>query len=265
MGVAGIGIFPALVALFLGACSTVQYTVDDGRKVNETLLANLRALGHGERALRPAIARSAALNDPDCSRQWELPISVATSFEWEEDDRVAWVRALQVDERLTVVAAAPDAGLAVGDKIVEIQGYKKKDSNKMLAELASLRDDGDPFKVKTAAGKTITLKPFQVCRGYTRLAPPVTPGYQDFHWLMSVHPLDIFRPQITPDEALWMVLWTQGLSEEGGARMKTYHYSKEIVSTLFEVASLATGLNAAAQAAKVAVNQAAQADRKSVV
>ncbi|WP_442770078.1 hypothetical protein [Zoogloea ramigera] len=247
------------MSLFLGACSTVQYTVDDGRKVNETLLANLRALGHGERALRPAIARSAALNDPDCSRQWELPISVATSFEWEEDDRVAWVRALQVDERLTVVAAAPDAGLAVGDKIVEIQGYKKKDSNKMLAELASLRDDGDPFQVKTAAGKTATLKPFQVCRGYTRLAPPVTPGYQDFHWLMSVHPLDIFRPQITPDEALWMVLWTQGLSEEGGARMKTYHYSKEIVSTLFEAASLAPGLNAAPQAAKVAVNQAAQA------
>ncbi len=249
----------ALASLLLGACSTVQYTVDYGRKVNETLLANLRALGHGERALRPAIARSAALNDPDCSRQWELPISVATSFEWEEDDRVAWVRALQVDERLTVVAAAPDAGLVVGDKIVEIDGYKKKDSNKMLAELASLRDDGDPFPVKTAAGKTVTLKPFQVCRGYTRLAPPVTPGYQDFHWLMSVHPLDIFRPQITPDEALWMVLWTQGLSEEGGARMKTYHYSKEIVSTLFEVASLATGLNAAAQAAKVAVNQAAQA------
>jgi len=129
----------------------------------------------------------------------------------------------------------------------------------MLAELASLRDDGKAFPVRTAAGKTLTLKPFQVCRGYTRLAPPVTPGYQDFHWLMSVHPLDIFRPQITPDEALWMVLWTQGLSEEGGARMKTYHYGKEIVTTLFEIASLATGLNAAAEAAKVAVNQAAQA------
>ena len=56
------------------------------------------------------------------------------------------MRALGVDERLTVVAAAPDAGLAVGDKIVEIDGYKKKDSNKMLAELASLRDDGDRFR-----------------------------------------------------------------------------------------------------------------------
>ena len=249
----------ALASLLLGACGTVRYTVDDGRKVNETLLANLRALGHGERALRPAIARSAALGDPDCSRQWELPISVATSYEWEEDDRVAWVRALQVDERLTVVAATPDSGFAPGDKIVEIDGYKRRDSNKMLAELASLRDDGKAFPVRTAAGKTLTLKSFQVCRGYTRLAPPVTPGYQDFHWLMSVHPLDIFRPQITPDEALWMVLWTQGLSEEGGARMKTYHYGKEIVTTLFEIASLATGLNAAAEAAKVAVNQAAQA------
>lgn len=249
----------ALASLLLGACGTVRYTLDDGRKVNETLLANLRALGHGERALRPAIARSAALGDPDCSRQWELPISVATSYEWEEDDRVAWVRALQVDERLTVVAATPDSGFAPGDKIVEIDGYKRRDSNKMLAKLASLRDDGKAFPVRTAAGKTLTLKPFQVCRGYTRLAPPVTPGYQDFHWLMSVHPLDIFRPQITPDEALWMVLWTQGLSEEGGARMKTYHYGKEIVTTLFEIASLATGLNAAAEAAKVAVNQAAQA------
>ena len=244
--------------LLLGACSSIKYTVDDGRKVNETLLSNLRLLGHGERSLRPAIVRSAGLKDPDCSHQWELPFSVATSYEWDEDDRVAWVRALQVDERLTVVAAAPDIGLAPGDKIVDIKGYKKNDANKMLRELAELRDDGEPFPVKTAAGRTVTIKPLQVCRGYARLAPPVTPGYQDFHWLMSVHPLEIFGPQITPDEALWMVLWTQGLSEEGGARMKTYHYSKEVVSTLFEIASLATGLNAAAQAAKVAVNQAAQ-------
>ncbi|MDD3352523.1 hypothetical protein [Zoogloea sp.] len=252
---------PCLLILttLLSACSTVKYTVDDGRKVNEGLLASLRMLGHGERALRPAIARSAALKDPECSRQWELPFSVATSYDWPEDDRVAWVRALQVDERLTVVAATADSGLTPGDKIVDIDGYAKRNSTKMLEELAELRDDGDPFPIKTAAGKTIVIKPFQVCRGYTRLAPPLTPGYQDFHWLMSIHPLEVFVPQVSADEALWMVLWTQGLSEEGGARMKTFHYSKEIVSTLFEVASLAVGLNAAAEAAKVAASQAAQA------
>lgn len=249
----------ALATCVLCACGGMKYTVDDGRKVNETLLGNLRLLGHGERALRPAIVRSGALNDPDCNRQWELPFSVATSYDWSEDDRVAWVRALQVDERLTVVAATPESGLVVGDKLVELQGYRRDDATKMLAELASLRDDGKPFAVKTAAGKTLTIKPLQVCRGYVRLAPPLTPAYQDFHWLMSIHPLEIFAPQISPDEALWMVLWTQGLSEEGATRMKTYHYTKEVVSTLFELASLATGLNAATQAAKVAVNQAAQA------
>ena len=237
----------------------MKYTVDDGRKVNETLLANLRLMGHGERALRPAIVRSAALKDPGCSRQWELPFSVATSYDWPADDRVAWVRALQVDERLTVIAAAQDSGLQIGDRLVELKGYRKDDANKMLLELAELRDDGEPFPVRTAAGRTVTVKPFEVCRGYTRLAPPLTPGYQDFHWLMSIHPLELFVPQISADEALWMVLWTQGLSEEGGARMKTYHYSKEIVSTLFDIASLAVGVNAAAQAAKVAANQAAQA------
>ncbi len=250
-------LFPAI--LFMVGCSSVKYTVDDGRKVNETLLANLRLMGHGERALRPAIVRSAALRDPGCSRQWELPFSVASSDAWPEDDRVAWVRALQVDERLTVIAATPESGLQIGDKLVDLKGYRKNDANKMLLELAELRDDGEPFPVKTAGGRTVTVKPFEVCRGYTRLAPPLTPAYQDFHWLMSIHPLELFVPRITPDEALWMVLWTQGLSEEGGARMKTYHYSKEIVSTLFNVASLAVGVNAAAQAAKVAANQAAQA------
>lgn len=252
-------LFVLLATLFISGCSTMKYTVDDGRKVNETLLANLRLMGHGERALRPAIVRSAALKDPGCSRQWELPFSVATSYEWPADDRVAWVRALQVDERLTVIAATQDSGLQIGDKLVELKGYRKDDANKMLLELAELRDDGEPFPVKTAAGRTVMVKPFEVCRGYTRLAPPLTPGYQDFHWLMSIHPLELFVPQVTPDEALWMVLWTQGLSEEGGARMKTYHYSKEIVSTLFDIASLAVGVNAAAQAAKVAANQAAQA------
>ena len=37
-------------------------------------------------------------------------------------------------------------------------------------------------------------------------------------------PLDVFRPPLTADEALWIVLWTQGLSEQGGARMKTYAF-----------------------------------------
>jgi hypothetical protein len=36
--------------------------------------------------------------------------------------------------------------------------------------------------------------------------------------------LALFRPPLTADEAEWIVLWTQGLSERGGARMKSYAF-----------------------------------------
>ena len=63
----------------------------------------------------------------------------------------------------------------------------------------------------------------------------------------------------TPDEALWLVLWTQGLSEEGGARMKTYHYTVKIAGTLYNLATLASGVKAAALAADAALSAAKSA------
>jgi hypothetical protein len=83
----------------------------------------LRHYGHAEQVVRPAIARSAELRDPACDQQWELPISVATSYGWDDaTDRVAWVGALDVDERVTVVGAAPGVPLAPGDKIEAVAG-----------------------------------------------------------------------------------------------------------------------------------------------
>lgn len=250
----------AVIALLaLAGCATPRYTVDDGRPVDEVLLKNIRLLGQGERLLRPAIVRSAQLNDPDCATQWELPFSVASSYEWKEDERVAWMRGLQVDERLSIISTSAGIDLDIGERLVELDGYARDNSTKMLAKLADLRDSGDTFQVKTSTGKKLAIKPLKVCRGYTRLATPDLPYQQDFHWLINTHPLSVCDPLVTPDEALWMVLWGQGLSEEGGGRMKTFHYSKQFIITLVDVASLAVGLNAAGQAAKVAVNQAAQA------
>ena len=252
----GLGV---LAIIALTACSTPRYTIDDGRPVDEALLKNIRLLGQGERLLRPAIVRSAQLNDPDCATQWELPFSVASSYEWKEDERVAWMRGLQVDERLSIISTSPGLDLDIGEKLVELDGYSRENSTKMLTKLANLRDGGDPFEIKTSTGKILTITPLKVCRGYTRLATPDIPYHQDFHWLINTHPLSVFDPLITPDEALWMVLWGQGLSEEGGGRMKTFHYSKKFILTLVDIASMAVGLNAAGQAAKVAANQVAQA------
>lgn len=248
-----------LLAVLTGCASGPKFTVDDGRKVDETLLAGMRAYGAGERLIRPAIARSAALKDKDCDKQWELPFAVATSEGWSADDRVAWARALQVDERLTLIAVTQDSPLPMGTRLNNIAGRPSDDGEKLLEWLAEARDAGKPFNVGTAAGKTVHVKPFEVCRGYTRFAPPNTPQLQDYHWLLSLHPLEVTRAEPTPDEALWLVLWTQGLSEEGGARMKTYHYAIKIAGTLYNLATLASGVKAAALAADAAVSAAKSA------
>ncbi|MFG6429938.1 hypothetical protein [Roseateles sp. LYH14W] len=249
-----------LAALLLTGCASgPKYTIDDGRKVDETLLAGMRAYGAGERLMRPAIARSAALQDKECDKQWELPFAVATSAGWDENDRVAWARALQVDERLTVIAVTQDSPLTVGTRLNHIAGQASDDGEKLLEWLAEARDDGKPFTVGTAAGKAVQIKPFEVCRGYARFAPPNTPQMQDYHWLLSLHPLEVIQAEPTPDEALWLVLWTQGLSEEGGARMKTYHYALKIAGTLYNLATLASGVKAAALAADAAISAAKSA------
>lgn len=245
-----------LLASLISACSTPRYTLDDGRQVDEALLGRIRDFGTGEQALRPAIAHSAALKDPECDKQWELPFSAATSDGLSADDRVAWVRGLGVDERLTVVGAAPGSPLKPRDKIKQIAGYSREDTLKMLEALSERRDAGKPFDITLSTGKTVKVAPFEVCRGYTRLASPATPQAQDYHWLMSLHPLQLAQADLSDDEALWVVLWTQGLSEEGGARMKLYHYSVKTASAAYNLFTLVSGIKGAALAAESAIRTA---------
>lgn len=164
-----------LMAATLGGCATTDSTVDDGRKVNETLLNNIRRYGRIEQAVRPAIERSATLQDPACDKQWELPFSVASSQSWDKDDRVAWKRALGVDERLTVVAVSASALVRVGDRIVGIAGRGSRSASEMATWLGAARDEGQPFGVALADGSQVLVTPFQVCRGYARFAPPKRP------------------------------------------------------------------------------------------
>lgn len=252
-------IFTLIAISLLAACAGPKYTSDDGRQVNEELLGHIRTYGMGEKALRPAIVRTAALQDPNCDTQWELPFSVATSYDWSDDDRVAWVRGLGVDERLTVVAASPESPLKERDKIQEIVGYSRENTEKMLLELADRRDAGRPFDINLTTGKTVRVVPFKVCRGYARLAPPNRPQTQDYHWLLSIHPLEVPRVKLTDDEALWAVLWTQGVSEEGGARMKVYHYGTKIAGTLYNLFTIASGIKGAALAVDAAIKTAQSA------
>lgn len=239
-----------VASLFLSGCAT-KYTIDDGSAVDEKLLSSIRTYGKAERAVRPAIVRSAQLNDSECDKQWELPFAVTSSHGLPQMDRIAWVRALQVDERLTVVAAIEPGPLKPGDKITHIDDYKD-DADDMLVELAAQRDRGREFVLTLSDGRKVPVKPFEVCRGRYELTRPNGPADQDYHWLHARHAASLFDLALTPDEVLWTVLWTQGLSEEAGARMKTYHYGTRLLKGALTVASIASGVGAAANAASAA-------------
>lgn len=208
----------------LAGCAT-KLTTDDGRQLDSQLLVGVRSYGAAATALRPAIVRSATLNDPSCSHQYELPFEAASSYGIDDvDTRVAWVRALGVTEHLTVIASDPSSGLGAGEVIARVDGYKSRNKQKMFSRLIEARDRGEPFSLELASGHTVMISPVRVCRGHVLVASPSEPAVQRYHWTASVHPLEVFHRPLTADEALWIVLWTQGLSEVGGARMKAYAF-----------------------------------------
>jgi hypothetical protein len=216
-----------IVAVFLATltgCAT-KLTVDDGRELDAQLLSDMHAYGAAARALRPAIVRSAALHDNECAHQYELPFEALTSYGVGElDTRMAWARVLGVHENLTVIAADPSSGLRLGDVLDRVDGYRSRNTQKMLDKLLAARDRGAPIALTLASGRELTVEPVTVCRGHVLVAPPTAPALQSYHWIASMHPLEVFHRPLTPDEAAWIVLWTQGLSEQGGVRMKTYAF-----------------------------------------
>jgi len=218
----------SLAAIFLATqagCAT-KLTVDDGRPLDSRLVAEMQAYGEAVVAVRPAAVRSAAMADSGCDNQYELPFDVMTSYGIDDPDtRVAWARALGIDENLTVIAADRSSGLRAGDVLARIDGYESGNKLRMEDKLVEVRDRGEPFVLQLASGEQLSISPVRVCRGHVLVAPPLDPGLQRYHWAESVHPLEIFQVRLTPDEAEWIVLWTQGLSECGGARMKTYAFT----------------------------------------
>jgi len=230
----------------LAGCSTT-YTVDDGRKVFETLLAQIRTYAEGDRVLRPAIVKSAALHDKDCSTQWELPFDAESSYSVRSDDeKVAWLRGMGIDEHLRIISTIPGSPFSLGDILTEVGGYSSSNGLKMHEKMKSLRDDGEPFDVKLSSGAVVKVTPLKVCRGRATFAPPGKyANGQAYHWLGTAHPQEVSLVHLSPDEAEWVVLWTQGLSEEASGRMKTYHYAvggvKMMVGSVLTTATMGAG------------------------
>jgi len=252
-----LGLVASIIAAgMLAGCATT-YTVDDGRKLDEALTTQVRNFVDGEQAIRPAIVASASLHDPDCSKMYALPFEATTSYiEKDANTRVALVRVAGIDEHLRVVATSPGFPVQPGAIIAELDGYKSDNAMKMIKELNSLREDGKPFDLKTAAGQSLTVTPFQICRGIASFFNPGKHGNdQYYHWDIVALPDEVGAVHLTPAEAEWIVLWTQGLSEEGVVRMKTYTYTVEalkmVASSVLSAATMGAG-GAAGNAAAAA-------------
>jgi hypothetical protein len=240
-------IVPFILAL-AGGCAS-RLTVDDGRALDSRLVSNIKVYGDAAKAIRPAIVRSAAVSDAGCKTQYELPFDVMTSYGIDDaDEKVALVRVLGVNEKLRVIAADSSSGMNTGDVITAVNGYDGRNSRKMVDMLAELRDDGAPIELQLASGRSVRVFPFRVCRGHVVIASPFEPAAQLYHWRQSIHPLEIFHQELTEDEAEWIVLWTQGLSERGGTRMKTYAF---MVGGFKWVATLGLGVATSGAAASM--------------
>jgi hypothetical protein len=248
------------VAMAVVGCGGAKLIVDDGRKISDEKLKAVKTYRDAASALRPAIVGTASLNDKDCSNQFELPFEVTSSYFFKDEDvKMAMVRELGVNEFLTVLAADSTVGFEAGDVITEVDGYHSSNTLKMITELRALRDNGRPFKLKFASGNEVSVNPLKVCRGYTVVASPEHKDAQHYHWVNSVHPEEIFRSPLTPDEAMWVVLWTQGLSEVGGTRMKTYAYVVGGVKAVAYVGLTVATVGAAAAAGGAAAAAGASA------
>lgn len=251
------------LCLALQAGCATRLTVDDGRPLRAQLVADMQNFADAAAAMRPAIVRSAAMADSGCDNQYELPFDAMTSYGLDEDTKVAWVRALGVDENLTVIAADRSSGLHGGEIIAEVDGYSSRNKIKMAERLVQARDRGQAFALKLDNGERLVITPIRLCRGHVLVAPPLDPALERYHWTASVHPLEVFRMSLTPDEAEWIVLWTQGLSERGGARMKTYAFITgslkwlSVVGLGFATSAAASARAGAASAGSSATSQVA--------
>ncbi|MGB9111047.1 MAG: hypothetical protein WCC39_20360, partial [Telluria sp.] len=153
--------------VFLGGCATNTLTVDDGRPLNGQLVASMQDFGEAAVAVRPAIVRSASLADSGCDQQYELPFdAMTTDGVGDADTKVAWARALGIDENLTIIAADSSSGLRPGDIVAEVDGYKSRNKVAMADRLVDARDRGEPFELTLDSGERVTVAPIRICRGH---------------------------------------------------------------------------------------------------
>ncbi len=236
------GVALALVALLTAGCASTssfeppQDAASLATRERATVAAVRSAIDLSE-----STYRSRPLLGTGCATDKYPALRVGSSVHMTHQvDRDLNARLFGLDEKVRVMWAAPDLGLAQGDVVVELNG--ETDARRMMqayvtASVANTR----AVTLRTASGKRVEATPFDICKGITAAYNPTNPTLAHSH-AIHVHPLEVWDTALTPEERMWIVAWGQGLTATTGGSMRAAY-----VGTALGTAILVVPLSAVTQ------------------
>lgn len=220
------------------------YTIFDGKSVDE--IKDIATLWvKAQRLVGEALYRSREAMDDSCEKQWQIPITTGISHKLYPQEVFDFMKSeFNFDsQKATVIYADKSTGLFPRDILLPIEGddFSVKNIKEMVRYENRLigwnhGDDTErsPFKVKVE-GKDgeLTITPYQTCKGRVNVWIVPIPGKHDFFYRsFAIIPPENFKPDVSPDEVLWMTLWVQGFEVEGQGSMSMLTLSRAILGTV---------------------------------
>lgn len=260
-----------MMALVMGSAHAGWFssdeTMSDQDKADYGVMVKSWVSGH--QGLLIARKESSKVLDDSCTKQWNLPVKVASSDipRRSDDKKSVWEKDFGVakpdSNSLTVIAALPETGLVPGDVIIKSEGDAAAGFRRLNMSWIRENDDKqEPFEVVTDKGKRAKIEPFQTCKG--RSLPEILDNKLNTAQMAServFEPVETFVVDMTPEEYVWMTLWTEGFSAEATSRLELFKLGKLAVGLAMSntVSSAASGtINSATSAVKNVAQDAAK-------
>lgn len=220
------------------------YTFFDGKSIEEVKdIVNLWV--KAQRLVGEALYRSREAMDDSCEKQWQIPITTGISHKEYPKEAFDFMKSEFNfdDKKPTVIYADKSTGLSPRDILLPVDGddvsmknIKEigKQENRLIGWNYWNDAERSPFKVKVEGNVgEVTITPYQTCKGRVNVwIVPIPGGHDIYHRTFVTIPPENFKPDVTPDEVLWMTLWVQGFEVEGQGSMTMLTLSRFIFGAI---------------------------------
>lgn len=220
------------------------HTIFDGKSVDD--IKDIVTLWvKSQQLVGEALYRSREAMDDSCEKQWQIPITTGISRNEYPQEAFDFMKSeFNFDhKKATVIYADKSTGLSPRDILSPVEGDDV--SAKNIKEIVRHENrligwnywndaERSPFKVKVeGTDGELTITPYQTCKGRVNVwIVPIPGGHDMYHRTFVTIPPENFKPDVTPDEVLWMTLWAQGFEVEGQGSMSMLTLSRTILGTI---------------------------------